>query len=137
LLGAFHNDKSRKDGKHPICKVCRRAYARSERGQAARQKWLNNGGRERMSAYAQTDAAKQKRNARLKRDRDERKKAKVRRQTQQAVKSGLLRPPTDWRCLGCYGQSGGYHHHDYDKPMDVTPLCHNCHMSLHAHLRQM
>ena len=25
-----------------------------------------------------------------------------------------------------------YHHEDYDKPLEVIPLCHKCHMRLHA-----
>lgn len=134
---AFPNDKSRKDGKYPTCKACKRAYIISPRGRARYQRWIDGGGRERAAAYAKTDVAKQRRNAKRHADRDEKKRIKARAQAQRAVKSGRLRHPGEWRCLGCHDRAEGYHHYDYDLPYDVTAFCHSCHMALHTHMRQM
>lgn len=136
-LDAFYVDKSRKDKRHPTCKDCRRAYTKSPQGLAQRQRWIDGGGRERVAAYAKTDAAKQKRNAKLKADRVEKKRRKIRLRVRNAIKAGRLHHPTDWRCLGCHGQAEEYHHPDYSRPFDVIAFCHICHMALHAHMRQI
>ncbi len=47
-----------------------------------------------------------------------------------AVADGRKEKPTN--CSECGG--GGLihgHHHDYDKPLDVEWLCHDCHMKRH------
>jgi hypothetical protein len=47
-----------------------------------------------------------------------------------------LHHPTKCRCLGCHGQAREYHHHDYCEPLDVTPLCWDCHRQLHAYMKR-
>ena len=54
-----------------------------------------------------------------------------------AITAGVLPAPT--RCEACQmaAKSGScrsivYHHHDYDKPLDVIPLCQSCHRKVHA-----
>ncbi len=134
-LDGFNNDKSRPDGKYPTCKACKRTYVKSARGQAARERWVAGGGLERAKEYAKTDQAKDKRNARLKNVRREAYKIKARTQTTLAIKSGRLPVANAWTCLGCREQATEYHHHDYQRPLDVTPLCRDCHVKLHAYMR--
>ena len=134
-LDAFRNDASRKDGKYPTCKKCQRNYTQSTRGKDARRRWIVSGGLERARDYAKTPAAKVKRNERLKSQRRETQKRKVRAKTRNAVEAGLLHHPTVWACLGCHNQASEYHHHNYRNPLDVTPLCRECHVQLHTCMR--
>lgn len=61
-----------------------------------------------------------------------------------AVASGLLTHPSDLSCAICQRRDGEphpdgsfrpvriiYHHHDYDAPLWVTPLCGPCHRKVH------
>jgi Ribbon-helix-helix domain len=49
----------------------------------------------------------------------------------QAVKSGKLPPVRTRKCDDCGRQAEQYHHEDYGKPLDVTPLCKDCHVMRH------
>ncbi len=134
-LDSFGVDRSRKDNLKVYCKQCVYARSQSKKGKAARARWVENGGRERVRAYAQTDAAKAKRNARLKEQRLKQRRDLVSSQVARAIKKGELRPASDWRCLGCYGPAQEYHHHNYNRPFEITAFCHTCHLKLHAHIR--
>ena len=39
-------------------------------------------------------------------------------------------------CSKCGKPESEAHHADYTRPLDVTWLCHTCHMALHAKLRR-
>jgi hypothetical protein len=60
-----------------------------------------------------------------------RKKKSARQAAIRAVKAGRLVKPTI--CSVCGGARGKIeaHHHDYDKPYDVTWLCAYCHQWVH------
>lgn len=45
-----------------------------------------------------------------------------------ARKKGLLRPPTDFTCVDCGGHAIEYDHRDYDKPLQVDPVCRRCNL---------
>jgi hypothetical protein len=47
--------------------------------------------------------------------------------TKYAVKIGFLPHPTDFKCVDCKrSQATCYDHRDYNKPLDVEPVCLNC-----------
>jgi hypothetical protein len=50
------------------------------------------------------------------------------------IKHGRIPPARDLKCQSCGRGSEEvkmeYHHPDYDKPLEVIPLCRPCHLSL-------
>lgn len=44
----------------------------------------------------------------------------------QAVRDGYLPRPTTLLCLDCGAPAQVYDHRDYNKPLDVEPVCHAC-----------
>lgn len=58
-------------------------------------------------------------------------KSRARSIVSNAVAKGFLPKPD--ACTICSStESLEYHHEDYSKPLEVIPLCHACHMRLHA-----
>ncbi len=58
-------------------------------------------------------------------------KFKARAKLAYAIKIGKIIKPTQCsKCLSCSGKLHG-HHHDYEKPLDVTWLCNKCHGEEH------
>jgi hypothetical protein len=49
-----------------------------------------------------------------------------------AVVDGKLPEPTACDCFVCGGQAKQYHHIDYDKPLEVFPMCVSCHQGWHG-----
>lgn len=39
---------------------------------------------------------------------------------------GRLPPPSDYSCADCGKQAVHYDHRDYNKPLDLTPVCSSC-----------
>ncbi len=50
---------------------------------------------------------------------------------QNAVKGGALPPVRACNCFVCGKQARHYHHVDYDKPLEVIPVCVKCHSKVH------
>ena len=44
----------------------------------------------------------------------------------QAIRDGYLPRPTTLTCLDCGAPAQVYDHRDYNKPLDVEPVCHAC-----------
>ena len=108
-----------RDGRHAICKCCRRAYFRDyywadpEREKRRAKEWR----REHPERHKQI----------AKRSRDPVKEA-ARVLLCSAVRSGrLVRQP----CAVCGRVMVEGHHEDYTKPLVVTWLCRRCHKRLH------
>ncbi len=50
-----------------------------------------------------------------------------------AVKDGVLPPVKTRQCQDCKKRNAQhYHHEDYDKPLEVIPLCVSCHHVRHG-----
>lgn len=45
-----------------------------------------------------------------------------------AVSYGFLLPATDLDCVDCGAQATAYDHRDYNKPLDVAPVCTRCNL---------
>lgn len=43
-----------------------------------------------------------------------------------AVRNGYLKDPTALTCVDCGAPAKVYDHRDYNKPLDVDPVCHSC-----------
>lgn len=43
-----------------------------------------------------------------------------------AIREGLLPRADSFSCVDCGKQAQGYDHRDYNKPMDVEPVCRSC-----------
>lgn len=54
----------------------------------------------------------------------------ARRITTSAIKKGHLQPVKELNCFGCDKQAEQYHHDNYYKPLNVTPLCKKCHRNI-------
>ena len=48
-----------------------------------------------------------------------------------AQRDGLIPNVKTLVCEDCGNQAENYHHEDYDKPLDLTPLCEECHRRRH------
>ncbi|MCP4540642.1 MAG: hypothetical protein GY832_26185 [Chloroflexi bacterium] len=135
-LDYFGTDRSRKDNKKIHCKACQAKYARSPAGRAARQRWLDGGGAEKLRRYQQSEKGKadhykavvahRKRNPQ---------KAKAITAVARAVVRGKIPKATELNCLHCDEAAQEYHHPDYSKPLGVIPLCRQCHRDLHLQMK--
>lgn len=47
------------------------------------------------------------------------------------IRAGRMLPAKEFLCVFCENYAEEYHHPDYSKPLEVKPLCHDCHMKLH------
>jgi hypothetical protein len=45
-----------------------------------------------------------------------------------AVREGQLRPARDLTCVDCGGAAIEYEHRDYNRPLDVEPICRGCNL---------
>lgn len=43
-----------------------------------------------------------------------------------AIKAGRLKPAKECKCADCGKPAACYDHRDYDKPLDVDPVCKRC-----------
>jgi hypothetical protein len=48
--------------------------------------------------------------------------------TVSAVRYGFLLPASDFYCVDCGIRAENYDHRDYNKPLDVVPVCRSCNM---------
>jgi len=43
-----------------------------------------------------------------------------------AIKEGLIKPVKEFLCIDCGAQATCYDHRDYNKPLEVDPVCSKC-----------
>jgi len=51
---------------------------------------------------------------------------KARQEVKKAVKQGILMSVKELKCLDCGCQAEIYDHKDYNKPLEVEPVCRSC-----------
>lgn len=51
---------------------------------------------------------------------------KAHREVKKAIKNGIICPVKQLKCLDCGKQAEIYDHKDYNKPLDVEPVCRSC-----------
>jgi len=47
-------------------------------------------------------------------------------QVKKAIKNGILQPVKELKCKDCGCQAEIYDHKDYNKPLEVEPVCRSC-----------
>jgi hypothetical protein len=131
-LADFGTDRARKDNKKPHCKQCQSEYAKSPKGRAARQRWLDNGGVEKLHFYQQSDKGRADR-LRANAAYGKRNSQKIRAvaAVTRAVGLGKMPRAAELDCSHCPDSAQEYHHPDYDEPLQVVALCRLCHRDLH------
>jgi len=45
-----------------------------------------------------------------------------------AIKSGALKHPTQFKCSDCGNKAVEYDHRDYNRPLEVDPVCRSCNL---------
>ena len=53
-------------------------------------------------------------------------------QMRRAINNGDLAKVSTRKCAHCDSTAEHYHHEDYTKPLEVTPLCNDCHRKVHG-----
>ena len=108
----FHANASRADGLAYYCKPCKR---------------LKN------NAYNKKPTARAKANARSKAyAKRNRSKRNAHGMVYWATERGHIPKAAELNCEKCDEKATDYHHDDYERPMDVRPLCARCHALLHV-----
>lgn len=51
----------------------------------------------------------------------------ARRMVALAVSTGFMRPASEFLCIDCGDPAKHYDHRDYNRPLDVDPVCTRCH----------
>lgn len=51
----------------------------------------------------------------------------ARRLVSTAIRLGVMRPAKEFSCVDCGKPAAHYDHRDYNKPLDVDPVCLTCH----------
>lgn len=104
----FRKAKSQHDGLQPTCKACMRAYLKEWRKTPAGKASTARSGKRRRQIQAD--------------------KVYARALLAEAIKAGKkFREP----CEKCGKTPAEGHHDDYNKPLDVRWLCHDCHVAEH------
>lgn len=113
-LDKFPNHRSRKDGKHPYCKECRRQQARiyrkTDRYKAVATEYNKQGGKDAVERWRQ--------------------KNKHKRRAHSAVYQHLSPQICAFLDHECNGTIEA-HHDDYDKPLNVVWMCRRHHAMYH------
>lgn len=58
-------------------------------------------------------------------------KIEARKQVYNAVKKGIILPVSQCVCKDCGATARDYHHENYSLPLEVVPLCRDCHIKRH------
>lgn len=119
----FSRDSSKKSGLRSQCKACYREYVISRQGKTVLHK-----ANKRYFATKKGKQTKQRYRMRMNNSRNQ----KARYLTRLEIRTRRLPHPTELKCEQCNKQATEYHHKDYGKPLDVTPLCQKCHIETHG-----
>lgn len=126
----YFKNKQRKDGLHGYCKKCHSAivsrYSKTEKGKIMRRKisrkYRNTpNGKIKIKQYRESDIPYMK--------------ILARNYTRWAISTGKIPPIKTMKCKSCDRQANHYHHtcgYDFKNRLQVIPLCHSCHIKVHA-----
>lgn len=146
-VSEFTPRKNSKNGYVAYCKPCRREIYHETRDTYKRYYQQN---RERLIAYASKRArlvghgGRTSEDARRRHTEDTRQykrnnthKGRAHWEVSKAVSAGKLKDPKTLCCANCGGAAVEYHHESYapEHWLDVIPLCHSCHMTIHSRTR--
>ena len=120
-LEFFHRHTRVKCGLYSQCKPCKNAHRYSKKG---REVW-----RAKNKRYRQTPKGV----AMLRRKETHRlMKNQAVSKVNGNVRTGALPQISKVACVKCGEKAAQYHHPDYDRPLDVLPVCVPCHQAIHA-----
>ncbi len=137
----FRKRSTSKDGYLGICLACNKKYA-AEHRKANLRRYREYDRRRGKTAKRQAQYSERNRSAkgraydsayRKRRRREYPEKQRGKNALYAALRNGsIIRPD---KCSSCSTECRPHgHHEDYDRPLDITWLCHGCHMARH---RQM
>ena len=135
-LDSFHNHKTGKNGLSSICKSCKSDVDREYRKRPYAIKKERERSRLREDHYGiakkWTEENRGKVNASIRRYKQKNiQKTKASSILSNEIAFGRIAKPR--RCSLCSKiKPLDGHHHDYDKPLDVTWLCRSCHKAIHS-----
>lgn len=151
----FSKNKSRKDGLDWRCKQCVNQYLReryknnkteiseklkqykqSDLGKKTTRLWIEENKqkiKQSQRKYNQTEKGKVVRDRHIRKHHEmypEKNKAHI--IVNNAIANGKIKPVGSYICSRCKErQAEHYHHPDYNKPLDVIPVCTPCHIAIH------
>ena len=120
-ISEFHKQKKGIHGRRADCKPCVLARVRKH------QRHIEIKARRHDYELLQTTKAKKRRYALANPE-----KVMAQRALNNEVKNGNMTKVDRLYCTDCSEPAQHYHHGDYDKPLDVTPLCARCHKQRHV-----
>ena len=124
-LDQFYRQRGRKDGRTSHCKICRNAYKAmyraSDKGKAVEDRYFASDNWKAANVRHVQDYARR-----------HPEKYQANYIVGNAVRDGKLPHVSTQPCATCGDPAEHYHHQDYERPLEVTPLCVPCHKGVHA-----
>lgn len=152
-LDEFMRDKGRPDGRHSVCKECKRSYNRSDKGKEAVKRYVatTTGEAVKKAALDRYRKSPQGKASRLRQRQrpdyaqrqaeyahNSRARHPEKHRARTAVKAAMNRKDLPHArtqlCIQCGKQARDWHHHKGYAPehwLDVIPLCLPCHKATH------
>lgn len=115
----FNKKAKLKDGLDSYCRKCASAFYHESNERFRQSGAKRQVPKQRLYEYQRQYAAQHPR------------RIKAKDLLSQAIKSGKISRISTQLCATCGVQAQDYHHSDYTKPYEVTPLCKSCHRKWH------
>lgn len=150
-LSEFYKASSKKSGYASQCKKCiseahkdydrtesLKRYNSSEKGKTTRQKYQETQkGVTATRRYRESDKYRTMgREYRKKYRRMFPERTRAHDKVTDEIRAGRLLPASNYICYFCPNQAAHYHHDDYSKPLEVKPVCSQCHADIHKVMAQ-
>ena len=113
-------------------------YNSSAKGQATRRRYeLTKKGKRATKKYRTSEKGNKTARQYVANYRDKYpKREKANRMITNAIRSGRMPPAKTKECYYCDDNATAYHHPDYNRPLDVIPVCPNHHIQVHKEMDQ-
>lgn len=147
----FYKASSKKSGYQSQCKKCRSEHAKtydrtkslikynsSEKGKTTRQRYQSSQkGITATNHYRRSNKYRSiNRQYRVKYREIFPQKARAHDKVTDEIRAGRLLPASSYQCSFCSNQAVHYHHDDYSKPLEIKPVCAQCHADIHKGICQ-